>query len=110
MNEVPSNPFQARAAPLSPDTRQLVEGFIERMEAIQAEQTKALLIAANEAAVRRTEEALPAQHRFRGVFSPVFGWTFLSRRPRSQQPQPPAPKEDTAVIIDAPYRVIDGKE
>jgi hypothetical protein len=111
MNEIPGNPFEGRAAPLSPDTRQLVEDFIARMERIQAEQTQALLIAASEAAVGGTvEEALPGPHRFRGVFPPVFRGSFFRRTPHPRPPQPPAPEEDTTVIIDAPYRVIDGKE
>lgn len=112
MNEIPSNLFQARATPLSPKTQQLVEDFIARMEAIQAEQTEALLIAATQQSMRPAE---PPQTRrtvnpLRTVFSPGFGWHFLRRSPRPQPSQPVTEDEDTFVIIDAPYRVIDGKE
>jgi hypothetical protein len=112
MDETLSNTFQARAAPRSPDTQQLVEDFIARMEAIQAEQTEALLIIAAERAMRPAE--LPQTSRagkyLRHMFSPTFGRRFLRRRPDRQPSQPPAPEENTTVIIDAPYRVIDGKE
>jgi hypothetical protein len=110
MNELPRNPFQARNIPLSPDTRQLVEDFIERMEAIQAEQTQALLIVATEAAVKKAEEEEPREHRFRFMFSPLVGWIVTRLSFRLRQAQPPEPEEGTTEIIDAPYRVIDSKE
>lgn len=112
MNEVPNNLFQTRAASLSPDSQQLVEDFISRMEAIQAEQTQALLLAATERSMRPValSQTRRTVRHLGNMFAPGFGRRFLRRRSRPQPSQPPAPEEDTAVIIDAPYRVIDWKE
>lgn len=107
MSEMFSDTPHAGHRPLSPNTRQLIEDFIERMEAIQAEHAQALLIAAREAAGKKAEDSRPRRHRVGKVFPPVFDWLFPSLSPRPRRLQPHSRFDETADVIDVPYRVID---